>query len=165
MTVGEFGWETDVVAHHRVQGSFVFAESGFRREDDVETGMAQEGVPEWIFFIHIEDAGNAYCLAALPCVACGRVCLCRPVEEQLVLVGVDVLTLHVVLALVVEHSLALVAREVLDSPGEGVAGHIAVILATMALQLLRVVMGEAQEIVDVPDGFCGFRSYVIRRGV
>ena len=84
-------------------------------------------------------------------------------EEQLILVRVDVLALHVVLAFVVEHPFALVAREEPVAAGEGVARHIATVLAAVALELLRFVVGEGKEVVYLADGTIGLCVPVISR--
>ena len=60
MTVSQFSRETDVVAHHRIQGSFILAESGVGRENHVQSGCTEQRIPERIFLVHVENARNAY---------------------------------------------------------------------------------------------------------
>ena len=60
MTVSKFCREADVVAHHRIQGSFILAESGVGRENHVQSGSPEKRIPERIFLVHVEDARNAY---------------------------------------------------------------------------------------------------------
>ena len=60
MTVSQFSRETDVVAHYRIQGSFILAESGIGRENHVQSGCTEQRIPERIFLVHVENARNAY---------------------------------------------------------------------------------------------------------
>ena len=60
MTVSQFSRETDVVAHHRIQGSFILAESGIGRENHAKSGCTEQRIPERIFLVHVENARNAY---------------------------------------------------------------------------------------------------------
>ena len=60
MTVSQFSREADIVAHHRIQGSFILAESGVGRENHVQSGCTEQLIPERIFLVHVEDARNAY---------------------------------------------------------------------------------------------------------
>ena len=60
MTVSQFSWEADIVAHHRIQGSFILAESGIGRENHAQSGCPEQRIPERIFLVHVEDARNAY---------------------------------------------------------------------------------------------------------
>ena len=60
MTVSQFSREADIVAHHRIQGSFILAESGIRRENHAKSGSTEQRIPERIFLVHVEDARNAY---------------------------------------------------------------------------------------------------------
>ena len=60
MTVSQFSREADIVAHHRIQGSFILAESGVGRENHVQSGCPEQRIPERIFLVHVEDARNAY---------------------------------------------------------------------------------------------------------
>ena len=64
MTVSQFSWEAYIVAHHRIQGSFILAESGIGRENYAQSGCPEQRIPERIFLVHVEDARNAY-----PCTA------------------------------------------------------------------------------------------------
>ena len=60
MTVSQFSREADIVAHHRIQGSFILAESGIGRENYAQSGCPEQRIPERIFLVHVEDARNAY---------------------------------------------------------------------------------------------------------
>ena len=60
MTVSQFSREADIVAHHRIQGSFILAESGIGRENHAQSGCSEQRIPERIFLVHVEDARNAY---------------------------------------------------------------------------------------------------------
>ena len=60
MTVSQFCREADIVAHHRIQGSFILAESGIGRENHAKSGCTEQRIPERIFLVHVEDARNAY---------------------------------------------------------------------------------------------------------
>ena len=60
MTVSQFSGEADIVAHHRIQGSFILAESGVGRENHAKSGSPEKRIPERIFLVHVEDARNAY---------------------------------------------------------------------------------------------------------
>ena len=60
MTVSQFGREADIVAHHRIQGSFILAESGIGRENHAQSCCPEQRIPERIFLVHVEDARNAY---------------------------------------------------------------------------------------------------------
>ena len=60
MTVSQFSREADIVAHHRIQGSFILAESGIRRENHAQSGCPEQRIPERIFLVYVEDARNAY---------------------------------------------------------------------------------------------------------
>ena len=60
MTVSQFSREADIVAHHRIQGSFILAESGIGRENHAQSGCPEQRIPERIFLVHVEDARNAY---------------------------------------------------------------------------------------------------------
>ena len=60
MTVSQFSREADIVAHHRIQGSFILAESGIGRENHVQSCCPEQRIPERIFLVHVEDARNAY---------------------------------------------------------------------------------------------------------
>ena len=60
MTVSQFSREADIVAHHRIQGSFILAESGIGRENHAQSGSPEQRIPERIFLVHVEDARNAY---------------------------------------------------------------------------------------------------------
>ena len=60
MTVSQFSREADIVAHHRIQGSFILAESGIGRENDAQSCCPEQRIPERIFLVHVEDARNAY---------------------------------------------------------------------------------------------------------
>ena len=59
MAVGEFGRETDVVRHDRVDACLVGAVGGGGGENDLETSLRQEGVPEGVVLVHVEDTGYA----------------------------------------------------------------------------------------------------------
>ena len=60
MTVSQFSREADIVAHYRIQGSFILAESGIGRENHVQSGCTEQRIPERIFLVHVENARNAY---------------------------------------------------------------------------------------------------------
>ena len=60
MAVSQFSREADIVAHHRIQGSFVLAESGIGRENHAQSCCPEQRIPERIFLVHVEDARNAY---------------------------------------------------------------------------------------------------------
>ena len=60
MTVSQFSREADIVAHHRIQGSFILAESGIGRENHAQSCCPEQRIPERIFLVHVEDARNAY---------------------------------------------------------------------------------------------------------
>ena len=65
MAVSQFSREADVVAHHRIQGSFILTESGVGRENHAKSGCPEQRIPERIFLVHVEDARNAYHLATV----------------------------------------------------------------------------------------------------
>ena len=60
MTVSQFSREADIVAHYRIQGSFILAESGIGRENHAQSCCPEQRIPERIFLVHVEDARNAY---------------------------------------------------------------------------------------------------------
>ena len=60
MAVSQFSREADVVAHYRIQGSFILAESGVGRENHTKSGCPEQCIPERIFLVHVKDARNAY---------------------------------------------------------------------------------------------------------
>ena len=139
MTMGQLGREADVVAHHRVQGILVLGEGRVGGEYHVKARFTQQGVPEGILFIHIEDAWDTYYNMFVGSSAVS--CLCRAFEEHLVLACIYVLALYVILALVVEHPFALVARKKSVATRKGIARHETAVFAAMTLQLLRFVVG------------------------
>ncbi len=79
MTVSQLSREADIVAHHRIQGSFILAESGIGRENHVESGCLKQGIPERIFLIHVENARDTnfdvvfYNVKWVNCLYCQRV--------------------------------------------------------------------------------------------
>ena len=149
VAVHQFGWETDVVGHDRVQCLFVADESRQVGEHDPDAATGEEGVPEGIVLVEIEYPGNPHDRRAL----FGS----RPVEKQPVLVGVDVLAGIFAFAPVGEYPFAFVPRVEGVAVGEGVAAHEATVFAAAALNLAAGVAGRGQQRVECAGGRLPFQ--------
>ncbi len=72
MAVSQLGREADVVAHHRIERTLVFGEGGLGGEDDVETCLSEQRIPEWVLLVHVENARDAnfdsmfWCIKVFP---------------------------------------------------------------------------------------------------
>ena len=105
MAMDELGGETEIVAHDGAQRTLIIAEGALRAQSHFEAGSGEQGVPEGKLLVHVEHAWDAD--DGTDC--SGRDCGGGTVEELMVFECVDILTLDVILAFVVEHPLALVA--------------------------------------------------------
>ena len=158
MGVDKFGRETDVVAHDRGQGALVALEGALGAQHDLETGFGEQRVPEGEVLIHIQHSRNGD--DRLLRVALHR--FLSSVKEKMVFIGVDVLSLDIVFAFVVEDALALVAGIETAPSGKLIHGHEAMVLAAFTVEELGVVGRHIEQVVKgmcLGDGRIGITDF------
>ena len=60
MAVHQFCRETDIVGHYHIGRLLIFIECRSIRQAYPDATLCEQRMPEGIFFIHIQAAGNTY---------------------------------------------------------------------------------------------------------
>src|SRR5699024_3073396 len=143
--VGEFGRETDVVRHDRVDARFVGTVGGGGGEHDFESGLGEERVPEGIVLVHVEYARYSDTSPAAR--------RAGPVEEQRVLLGRYVASPRRPGTAVGEDLFAFVAGVVGVIAREGIFRDEATVLAASARDAAGGIFRRTEQVVEARGGF------------
>ena len=127
MTMDKFGRKTDVVAHHVMEPCLIKVQGGWIGKLDLKAAGRKQGMPERIVLVHIEGPRQAD--------GTFRFFVDGPVKEQVVFIGVDILTWGYIIAIIGKVFFALVARIIDGSIIELIFLDETVVFAAMAGQL------------------------------
>ena len=147
MRVDKLGRETDVIAHYCPQLPLIVFHRRARAELHTDATLRKECLPERIILIHTQHAGNTdrRLTLAVASLTLFSGSLTGIAEDALILIRIDILTRHMVLAIIVENTLTTVATIKFIATRKGITCHIALVLTTLAVQLLRLI---ASTLVD-----------------